>query len=127
MKWFHQATVGSTPFGTAEWSPPVVVNGVVYATSNADTIDDNLYAFDAVSGRKIWSNSVEGPTPYALTVVNSTIYMSSLNSVVSAFDTVSGHEKWSYATRAVIQSSPTTVNGIVYVGANDGTLHAIFS
>lgn len=139
-RWSHQATAGTSPFPATEtdlgapfaatgsdWSPPIVVNGVVYVASNVNFINANLSAFDAISGRQKWSHAVDGPAPDPLTVANGTLYMSSLNGGLSAFDPASGNEKWSFGAAADIQPPPVGVNSLVYLGVSDGTVYAINS
>ncbi len=75
--------------GTLRWSShagqiesaPVVANGVVYAAS----LDHSLYAFDAITGAKLWSYATHDLLFGSPTVVNGVVYQGSFDRHLYAF------------------------------------------
>jgi outer membrane protein assembly factor BamB len=120
------ATVGNLdltwnfPLG-AYAGDPVVVNGVVYFSSD----DHNVYAVSATTGAKIWSfatgNSVEGSPMIA----NGVAYIGSGDGALYALNATTGAKIWSYQTGGFITASPVVVNNIVLFGSHDQTFYAL--
>ena len=120
--------------GNAVRSSPAVVNGVVYVTSENDT----LYAFDATSGSPLWN----GPLGTVLgwsspAVVDGVVYVGSGDHRLYAFDATgsSAHctgvspartctPLWTAPTGGFLGSSPNVVRGVVYVSSFDNKLYA---
>ena len=97
-------------------SSPAVAGGVVYVGS----MDDKLYALDAVTGTHKWSYATGGYIYSSPAVANGVVYVGSWDGGLYALDAVTGALKWSYFTRrGVIQSSPAVANGVVYIGSTD--------
>lgn len=106
--------------GSAVYSSPAVVNGVVYVGSE----DQNIYALDANTGAVIWSY-LTGYAVYSSPAVdNGVVYVGALY-YVYALDASTGTLIWNYPTGGLVQSSPAVANGIVYVGGGDGYLYAL--
>ena len=111
-----KATTGNT-IG----SVPTVANGVVYLSSS----DGKMYAFDAGTGRVLWTTPTGsyylGSAP---TVVGGKVYIGSFDHMLYAFDARTGATIWSAPTGGRIGSSPTLVKGVIYIGSDDGKLYA---
>ncbi len=105
----------------AVYSSPAVVNGIVYFGS----LDNNLYAIDAVTGREKWRFGTRGAVYSSPSVVNGIVYFGSLDNNLYAIDAVTGKELWRYTTWRKVYSSPVVSNGVVYIGSDDGNLYAI--
>jgi outer membrane protein assembly factor BamB len=108
-------TVDAGGFGGS----PAVADGVVYAGS----LDYNLYAFDAATGRRIWKSRTNFEIGSSATVANGVVYLGSLDNLY-AFDAATGAPIWTAATGGSILSSPAVAYGVVYVGSNDVKVHA---
>ncbi len=109
------------PTGNSIGSVPTVANGVVYVSSS----DGKMYAFDANTGRVLWTTPTGsyylGSAP---TVANGKVYIGSFDHMLYAFDARTGATLWSAPTGGRIGSSPTLVNGVIYIGSDDGKLYA---
>ena len=103
-----------------ELYPPTVSNGVVYVGCG----DNNLYAFDAYAGTKIWNYSTNGKARTSPAVVNGIVYVGSNDGNVYALDASSGTKLWNYTIENPVEwhylSSPAVSNGIVYIGSGSG-------
>ncbi len=97
-------------------SSPAVVNGVVYVGS----YDGNVYAFNAVTGAKLWSFPTGGEVFSTPAVANGVVYVGSNDQNVYALNAATGAKLWSYATTYDVTSSPAVANGMVYIGSEDG-------
>ena len=96
-------------------SSPAVINGVVYIAS----WDCNVYAFNAITGAKLWSYATGGPIYSSVpAVAKGVVYISSDDSNLYALNAKTGAKLWSYATE-VGESAPAVANGMVYVGSYD--------
>ena len=115
QKWSVIPTPNATIF-----SSPTVSNGIVYIGSK----DQNMYAFDATTGTKIWSTPVGDTVLSSPAVSNGTVYVGSFDRYLYALDAATGALKWRSPTSDSIGSSPTISNGIVYIGSYDKYLYA---
>jgi outer membrane protein assembly factor BamB len=101
-------------------SSPVVVNGIVYATSTGGRID----AFDAATGVGKWSvpiGSTVGPPSPA--VGDGAVYVST-STGLDAFNAADGTKLWSTNVGAQL-SAPVVAGGIVYSDELYGAVVAI--
>src|SRR5262249_19542341 len=64
-------------------SSPAVANGVVYV--GAGGTNDDLYAFDAMTGGLLWTGATGGAINSSPAVVNATVYVGSDDHDVYAF------------------------------------------
>ena len=102
-------------------SSPAVSNGIVYVGSR----DKNLYAIDAMTGKKKWRFGTKGSVRSSPAVSNGIVYVGSYDDNLYAIDAVTGKEKWRFATGGFVSSSPVVANGVVYFGSADKNLYAI--
>jgi hypothetical protein len=86
--------------------------------------DNNLYAFDAYDGTKIWNYSTNGKVRTSPAVVNGIVYVGSNDGNVYAIDASSGTKLWNFTIEDPVQwhylSSPAVSDGIVYIGSGSG-------
>jgi len=119
-------TTNQTPWNyrTGSWvaSSPAVVDDVIYVGSG----DNNVYALNATTGRKVWNyttgNCVQWSSP---AVVGGVVYVGSTDNKIYALNAATGTTVWNYATGGAVWSSPAVVGGVVYVGSNDGNVYAL--
>jgi outer membrane protein assembly factor BamB len=104
-------------------SSPAVVNGVVYFGSD----DGNVYALNASTGAKLWSDATTGsPVRSSPAVANGVVYIASGGAMlippsVYALNANTGTLRWSYLTAQNVVSSPAVVSGVVYIASGDST------
>lgn len=71
-------------------SSPVAVDGTVYFGS----LDGNVYAVDAETGREVWKFETGGPVAGSAAVVGGTVYIAGEDGSVYALEAKSGKRKW---------------------------------
>jgi len=132
------------PTGPQMGSSPAVTNGVVYIGAS----DGKLYAFEAATGRALWTASTGGPIESSPTVAGGTngtasgqvVFIGSDDNRLYAFD-ANGSIRctaprlqlktcaplWSFATNGHIESSPAIADGNVlpglFPGGNAGAVY----
>ncbi|MDQ3695629.1 MAG: PQQ-binding-like beta-propeller repeat protein [Chloroflexota bacterium] len=115
-----QASTGS--FGGAS---PVVVNGVAYAGG-----DQELYAFDAATGERLWLYELDAEpcvcTPRPVAVAEGIVYVvpgGQQQASLFAVDAATGAELWRYdgtmAGDDARFTDPVTAGGLVFVGEGE--------
>jgi outer membrane protein assembly factor BamB len=103
-------------------SSPLIVDGVVYATS----VDGYVYALDAVTGAEMWRISTgEKFAESTPAVVDGFMYVGSDRGSVFAIDVATGEERWKFETEGSVLSSPAVVNGVAYIGSEDNNVYAL--
>ena len=114
----------NTSSGTV-YSSPAVVGGKVFFGSD----DGNVYAFDALTGKKLWSNSTSNGDYGASAspaVSNGNVFTYSNNDdSLYCFNVTTGARKWKVGlgSGSYGGSSPLVLNGKVYIGSADGHLY----
>lgn len=99
---------------TTSTSSPAVANGMVYIGSN----NEYLHAFNAMTGKQVWSRRI-GPNGEASpTVANGIVYMGSDRHILRAFNAETGTLIWSVTLGNVIYSAPAVSHGIIYIGSD---------
>jgi outer membrane protein assembly factor BamB len=97
-------------------SPPVVANGLVYASTSNGTLD----AFDAFSGTAKWSYSTDSPNAGSPAVANGVVYDLS-ETTLYAIDATSGTKLWSTpGPRGPSTSWLVVADGVVYAASKQG-------
>ena len=107
--------------GDAIWSPPTLAAGKVFVAS----LDGNLYAIDAATGRELWRFAANGGLLSRPVVADATLLVGGLGSRLYALDTANGDERWSFAASNWVWSRPLVVDGNVYFADFDGNVHAL--
>lgn len=117
----------------AEWSTPVIANGVAYTQDTAS----NVQAIELASGKVLWERQYNAPVegPNGVNVSGGRVYGATATSAFS-LDRKSGEERWStplVKQGETIDMAPGLSDGIVYVstlpsalkGREIGTLWAL--
>ena len=98
-----------------------MANGIVYIGCS----DGKVYAFQAKTGKIVWTYTTNGVVDSSPTVVAGIVYVGSQDDSLYASNAATGALQWSYATGDLIESSPEVVNGVAYVSSDDGKIYAI--
>lgn len=93
---------------------PAVAHGLVVAGSEGGEVD----AFDAASGRTVWSRGGLGPIAASPTVSGDRVFVAGLTGYVYAMDLLHGSEVWRWQgpSDAAIWASPVVYGDEVLVG-----------
>lgn len=102
------------PIGGYSNASPVIANGIVYVGS------DNFYAFNATSGKMLWSYPIH--TGGDAAVANDIVYVGS--DKLYALHAKTGKLLWSALIGGTLVSAPVVVNNVVYTGGDAQTLYA---
>src|SRR5579859_147673 len=122
---------GTTSYGPAPVSYPVIAGGRVFVTvENSQSYGTELYALNASTGATDWSVGLGGLYYFsALTYDGRRIFTLNYNGVLTAFVAGTGHELWSRQMpgQYAFTAPPTAYDGVVYVsGAGvGGTVYAV--
>ncbi|WP_158059243.1 outer membrane protein assembly factor BamB family protein [Halorussus halophilus] len=110
--------------GTEQWrldvgatlSAVAVNDGTAYVGSATE----QLLAFDAESGERRWSGSLENTVFTRPLVTDDTVYVGAADYYLYAFDRVTGRRRWRTETANAITSGPTMAGGklVTLVGGN---------
>ncbi len=104
-------------------SRPMVVNGVVYASS----YDNNLWALDSKAGSLLWKFATEGGLGASPAYSGGTIFIGSTDQRLHAIDARTGTRKWMFKTEGKVFSTACAAVGLIFVGSDDGKLYALKS
>lgn len=107
---------------------PVVGNGVLYAIDTTATV----YAFQADTGRRVWSRRLEmdgdlkgsafgGGVSYS----DGRVYATNGIGEVAALDAQTGAEIWKVKPAGPLRGAPTIAFGAIYVMTQDNQIHAL--
>jgi len=107
--------------GSAVFSSPAVVNGVVYVGSE----NGKVFALSAATGAKKWSYKTGNAVESSPAVANGVVYVGSGDNNVYALNAATGVKLWNFTTGDYVFSSPAVANGVVYVGSDDGKVYAL--
>ncbi|HUO32579.1 MAG TPA: PQQ-binding-like beta-propeller repeat protein [Bryobacteraceae bacterium] len=113
--------------GGAYSNSAVIAGGMVYASA----FDGELRAFDADTGRPVWSTEPGLKTSTTPTVADGVIYVgvAASDAMLYAFNAATGKQLWT-ADLGVDQfagmlSSPVVADGVVYVGSPADSIYAL--
>jgi outer membrane protein assembly factor BamB len=122
---------GTTSYGPAPVSYPVIARGRVFVTvENSQSYGTELYALNASTGATDWSVGLGGLYYFsALTYDGQRIFALNYNGVLTAFMASTGHELWSVQMpgQYAFTAPPTAYDGVVYVSGagSGGTVYAV--
>lgn len=90
----------------------------------------NLFAFDAASGRKLWSTGALGPIVSSAlltsTRADGAVVTGGFDGYVRAFRQDDGRQIWRFATRDHVYASPAQLSdGRLVAASTDGTVYAL--
>lgn len=107
---------------------PVVGDGKLFAIDTTATVN----AFDAASGRKLWSHRLEVDGDLkgsafggGVTFSEGQLYATNGIGEVAALDANTGAEIWKAKPAGPLRGSPTVAFGAVYVMTQDNQIHAL--
>jgi outer membrane protein assembly factor BamB len=110
-------------------SSAVAVNGVVYVSSRERHGDRGyIYAFNAYTGKKIWSYPDDGAGWSSPAIYENVLYFGADN--LYALNASTGEKIWNITLNSegysfsTPFSSPVVVNGVVYIGSSDSNVYA---
>ncbi len=115
---WHYTTQGSAD------EQPLVVNGVVYVSTDLDTGVGSVYALRANDGTLLWRYTSADHLVYQPTVVGEVAYVGSRDGTVIAMRASNGSPLWHYKVTSPIDR-PVVFSGIVYVVSERKTLFAL--
>lgn len=104
---WHFTTIGSGS------DVPVVVDGVVYATSSSDSEPGTLDALDASTGRLLWQYQ-EGDYVSVSIVSNGVAYVDTNDGTLAALRTSDGHALWQRKIDTNQIQPMQLVDGVIY-------------
>ena len=121
------ARLWSQPFNAqSSYGPAVALGGVVYVC-----VDFAVYAFDAASGKKLWSATTGGDALAAPPAVSASL-ICAVDDVgrVQAMRASDGHTVWHASTAAAMSSlgevsGPVTDGVSVFIGSTDHHVYAL--
>lgn len=99
---------------------PVHVEGKVYAAA----ADGKVFAFDAASGKALWSVSVDADISAGVGADGSTVAVASANGTLFAFDAGTGKQRWKASLSTEVLSAPAVGSGVVIVRSMDNKIAA---
>ncbi|KQX23559.1 MULTISPECIES: PQQ-dependent dehydrogenase, methanol/ethanol family [unclassified Sphingomonas] len=118
LAWYHEFDTDRGQEAT-----PIMVGGVLYVSSAWSKV----FAFDARTGRQLWSFDPEVPKPTlaksccdainrGVSVANGRVFVATLDGRLIALDAKTGHRLWS--TLTVDPSKPYTITGATEVAGD---------
>lgn len=99
---------------------PVYLDGKVYAAG----ADGKLSAFDAASGKAVWSTTVDAGISAGVGADAGTVATASPNGTLYAFDAATGKQRWTTKLSTEVLSAPAVGSGVVIVRSMDNKIAA---
>ena len=110
------------PTGYDYWqSSPVVASGQVYVGS----IDGNVYALAADTGKINWMFKTDRQVRATPTVDNGTLYVGSWDKSVYALDALTGQVRWQTPVGGQVQTTALVADGTVYCASRKASVVAL--
>ena len=123
QKWYDEY---NEPFGD---NAPAVANGMLYSgVLEPESINQNVFALDTISGRWKWGLSLGGLVDCAPVVVNNVVYFVGPKPPTCATpwtQLLATNCGLSLPETMGVESSPAVADGVVYLGANDYNVYAV--
>lgn len=94
---------------------PVVANGLVYVGT-----ERGVYAFEALSGRRLWAGAATAD--YTPAVANGVVYVTTIRGEIEALDARSGAVQWDADQPRGFTSGPVVMGETIYVNSYAGVL-----
>jgi len=99
---------------------PVFADGKVFAAG----ADGKVVAFDAASGRQVWSVTVDADIAAGVGADAATVAVASARGTVFAFDAATGKQRWKVKASTEVLSAPAVGSGVVVVRSMDNKIVA---
>jgi PQQ-dependent dehydrogenase (methanol/ethanol family) len=119
--------------GVSAEAEPVVYQGTMYMPD----MKGNVYAFDAVTGERLWYYKPKYPKGFAaglptsrgVVIGDGNVYMAQTDAAIVALDQATGRVKWkntvaNYKEGYFFTSPPTYINGRLIIGTSGGDFGA---
>ncbi|PIE46369.1 MAG: hypothetical protein CSA44_00195 [Gammaproteobacteria bacterium] len=119
LNWQRQVGDGSDE--KALHLTPLVTKTRVIAVS----ADGYLQAFDSISGKRLWSQTIGHRIAAGVGGNNQFVVVGSENGLLMAFDAQTGQPGWHYQLSTEIMAVPTVVGDLVIARAIDGQVTAL--
>src|SRR5690606_4541817 len=107
---------------------PVVADGMLFAVGT----DGAVYAFDAATGARRWSHSIEVERDLrnvvfggGATYFDGRVYATGGAGDVVALDAATGAQLWRVKPAGPLRGSPTVAFNAIYVMTQDNQIHAL--
>jgi outer membrane protein assembly factor BamB len=109
--------------GKVIWADPVAAGSETSPLIWGDNVyfgdaDGGLYDVSALTGKRIWSISTEGPVKGGVTLSHGIIYVGNYAGQVLALNASTGAQVWQASVGGHVYASPTVAFGRVYVGSS---------
>lgn len=119
--------LGVLSLGAPVAGTPVLVGGTIIVPLSRE--NESLIAVNLQSGERLWTRDA-GPVESAPLVLDSRVYVTTLNGAALCFNDSDGAELWSFRTRPgkdrrAIRSSPATDGSALFFGCDDGFVYAV--
>ncbi len=102
-------------------SVPVMAEGILYIGST----NHKIYAFDFVSGKKIWKYDAEAPIESTPTVGSGLVCFGASKGLLNCLDQKTGELLWSFKTGSEVISSPIITDNTVFFYSSSDRLFAL--
>lgn len=102
------------------WAEAPVAQGQLYVAS----MDHQVYALDAATGRFVWEQDVKAAVGAGPLVTEELLFVPTYGAGLYALERTTGNIRWQAAQGAWFWHTPT-LGAALYVGAMDGTLSAL--
>jgi eukaryotic-like serine/threonine-protein kinase len=102
-------------------SSPIVTEGTVYVGS----LDGNLYALSADSGKILWKFATGDKIRATPTVDQGTVYIGSWDKLLYAVDSQTGNLRWASPVGGQVQSTSVVANNLVYCASRKASVVAL--
>jgi outer membrane protein assembly factor BamB len=99
----------------------IVAGGRAYLGTYAGMV----YAWDAATGKELWTFKTGGPVWHSPAVHAGTLFVGSADRRVYALDGADGSVKWRYEADEGVTVAPAVAAGLVLFGDRGGTFHAV--
>lgn len=120
-RWIYPSDEGIT---ATFRSSPLVSDGIVYVGAG----DNNLYAFNADTGKALWFANARSPIPSSPIEADGKIFFGSNDGVLHAVTAGSGdpvYLKNPFSVSDTLATAPIWIDGTVVVAAGDGTIYGV--
>jgi eukaryotic-like serine/threonine-protein kinase len=107
---------------SATESSPTIANGKVLIGSFSFP---NVHAFDAKSGRQLWTFSTQDDVLSSPAIVDGVAYFGSNDRNIYALDIANGRKIWNYSTGDSVISAPAVGKNEIFICSTDGNVYAI--
>ena len=100
---------------------PVVTPESIYLADTAGLV----YAFDAISGDRLWAFRATARAAARPLAVGERLYFGAADGAFYALDRFSGKENWSMSLGSPLSAQPVFAGGVLYLRTEDGLLHLV--